>query len=405
MNFNWFHLMPYRFLPDDFPQKYRSVWVDVPSQLFDPEQGHHLYHEFLDEMEYAEQVGFDGICCNEHHSNAYGLMPSPNLIAAALTRRTSRAALIVLGNSLALYNPPIRVAEEFAMLDVMSGGRLVAGFPVGTSMDTNFAYGQVPAVLRDKYYEAHDLVIQAWTRPEPFAFNGKHTQLRYVNIWPRPVQKPHPPIWIPGGGSIETWEWVTRQGYMYAYLSYYGFIRGKKVLDGFWETLDRMGVEHNPYRAGFLQLVGVSETDAQAEADYSEAADYFYNKCLHVYPGYAEAPGYRTIKTIRAGIRPQIGEEAKRIRENLTWKDFIEQGYVIAGSPATVRERLREAIKMLNVGHLMVLCQFGNLDKERTRKNTELFAKDVMPHLRDMWSGWQDHWWPKPMAVRAVPQA
>ena len=405
MNFNWFHLMPYRFLPDDFPQKYRSVWVDVPSHLFDPEQGHHLYHEFLDEMEYAEQVGFDGICCNEHHSNAYGLMPSPNLIAAALTRRTSRAALIVLGNSLALYNPPIRVAEEFAMLDVISGGRLVAGFPVGTSMDTNFAYGQVPAVLRDKYYEAHDLVIQAWTRPEPFAFNGKHTQLRYVNIWPRPVQKPHPPIWIPGGGSIETWEWVTRQGYMYAYLSYYGFIRGKKVLDGFWETLDRMGVERNPYRAGFLQLVGVSETDAQAEADYSAAADYFYNKCLHVYPGYAEAPGYRTIKTIRAGIRPQIGEEAKRIRENLTWKDFIEQGYVIAGSPATVRERLREAIKMLNVGHLMVLCQFGNLDKERTRKNTELFATEVMPHLRHMWSGWQDHWWPKPMAVRAVPQA
>ncbi|MBI3325570.1 MAG: LLM class flavin-dependent oxidoreductase [Nitrospinae bacterium] len=404
MHFNWFHLMPYRFLPDDFPQKYRSVWVDVPSHLFDPEKGHRLYHEFLDEMEYAEQMGFDGICCNEHHSNAYGLMPSPNLIAAALTRRTSQAALIVLGNSLALYNPPIRVAEEFAMLDVMSGGRLVAGFPVGTSMDTNFAYGQTPAVLREKYHEAHYLVIQAWTRPEPFAFNGKYTQLRYVNIWPRPVQKPHPPIWVPGGGSIETWEWVTRQGYMYAYLSYFGFIRGKKVLDGFWETVEKLGVDTNPYRSGFLQLVGVSETDAQAEADYSGAADYFYNKCLHVYPGFAEAPGYRSIPTIRAGIRPQIGEEAKKIRENLTWKDFIEQGYVIAGSPATVRERLREAIKMLRVGHLMLLCQFGNLDKPHTRKNTELFAREVMPHLRDMWSEWEDPWWPKPMAERAVPQ-
>jgi alkanesulfonate monooxygenase SsuD/methylene tetrahydromethanopterin reductase-like flavin-dependent oxidoreductase (luciferase family) len=124
-----------------------------------------------------------------------------------------------------------------------------------------------------------------------------------------------------------------------------------------------------------------------------------------VYPGFAEAPGYRTIKTIRAGIRPQIGEEAKKIRENLKWKDFIEQGYVIAGSPVTVRERLREAITMLNVGHLMVLCQFGNLDKERTRKNTQLFAKEVMPHLRTMWSEWEDHWWPKPMTQRAVPQA
>jgi alkanesulfonate monooxygenase SsuD/methylene tetrahydromethanopterin reductase-like flavin-dependent oxidoreductase (luciferase family) len=85
---------------------------------------------------------------------------------------------VVLGNSLALYNPPIRVAEEMAMLDVISGGRFVAGFPVGSSMDANFAYGQTPATLREKYREAHELVIRAWTTPEPFTFNGKYTQLR-----------------------------------------------------------------------------------------------------------------------------------------------------------------------------------------------------------------------------------
>ena len=113
-------------------------------------------------------------------------MPSPNIMAAALSRRTSDAALVVMGNSIALYNPPIRVAEEFAMLDVISGGRLVAGFPVGTSMDTNFAYGQTPVTLREKYHEAHDLIIRAWTDPEVFAFNGKYTQLRYVNTWPKP---------------------------------------------------------------------------------------------------------------------------------------------------------------------------------------------------------------------------
>jgi hypothetical protein len=191
----WFHLMPYPYLPDDFKQKYRSVWVDVPSTLYDPAKGHVVYNDYLDELEFAEQVGFDGLCVNEHHANAYGLMPSPNLMAAALSRRTAASALVVLGNSIALYNPPLRVAEEFAMLDVMSGGRLVAGFPVGSSMDTNFAYGAPPASLRDKYREAHDLIIQAWTRPEPFSFNGKYTQLRYVNIWPRPLQQPHPPVW------------------------------------------------------------------------------------------------------------------------------------------------------------------------------------------------------------------
>ncbi len=132
MKICFFHLMPYRFLPDDFENRYRSVWVDVPHSLYDPEKTSRLYHEFLDELEFAEQAGFDGLCVNEHHNNAYGLMPSPNLMAATLTRRTSRAAIIVLGNSLAAYNPPLRVAEEFAMLDLMSRGRLVAGFPVGT---------------------------------------------------------------------------------------------------------------------------------------------------------------------------------------------------------------------------------------------------------------------------------
>ncbi len=192
MKICFFHLMPYRFLPDDFEARYRSVWVDVPHSLYDPENAHDLYNEFLEELEFAEQVGSDGLCVNEHHNNAYGLMPLPNLMAAALTRRTSKAAIVLLGNSLAAYNPPIRAAEEFAMLDVINGGRLVAGFPVGTSMDMNFAYGINPATLRERYFEAHDLIMQAWTRPEVFAFDGKYTQARYVNVWPQPLQKPHP---------------------------------------------------------------------------------------------------------------------------------------------------------------------------------------------------------------------
>src|SRR5262245_13455637 len=147
MKICWFHLMPYRFLPDDFERKYRSVWVDVPHHLYDAEKTQDLYHEFLDELEFAEAQGFDGLCVNEHHNNAYGLMPSPNIMAATLTRRTSQAAIVVLGNSLAAYNPPLRVAEEFAMLDLLSGGRLVAGFPVGTSMDMNFADGITRATL------------------------------------------------------------------------------------------------------------------------------------------------------------------------------------------------------------------------------------------------------------------
>jgi hypothetical protein len=121
MRFIWFNLMPWPYLPEDFREKYRSVWVDIPSSLYDPVRGHEVYNDYLDQLEFAETVGFDGLGVNEHHANAYGLMPSPTLMAAALARRTSRAALVVLGSSIALYDPPIRVAEEFAMLDVISG--------------------------------------------------------------------------------------------------------------------------------------------------------------------------------------------------------------------------------------------------------------------------------------------
>ena len=221
----------------------------------------------------------------------------------------------------------------------------------------------MPATLRDKYYEVHDLVIQAWTRPEPFAFNGNiRSCATSISGRTRSRSQTHL-IWIPGGGSIETWEWVTQQRHRYAYLSYYGFLRQESA--PFLGNARRMGWITTPIAPDFYSL-SVSLTPMHRLKPTTPAADYFYNKCLHVYPGYAEGPGYRTIKTIRAGIRPQIDEEAKRIRENLKWKDFIEQGYVIAGSPATVRQRLQEAIKMLNIGHLMVLCQFGNLDKEDT---------------------------------------
>src|SRR2546428_4971031 len=193
MKFSWFHLMPYRWLPPDFREKYHGVWVDVPNRLYDPVKGHRLYNEYLDMLEYADEMGFDSIGVNEHHANAYGMMPSPNLMAAAIARRTSNANLIVLGNSIAMYNPPLRVAEEFAMLDLISGGRLVAGFPVGSSPDDNFAYGFIPATLRERYYEAHDFIKQAWTAAEPFVFHGRHNKDRHSHMFIRPVQQHHPP--------------------------------------------------------------------------------------------------------------------------------------------------------------------------------------------------------------------
>ncbi len=289
------------------------------------------------------------------------------------------------------------------MLDVTSGGRLVAGLPLGTAMDTCYAYGMTPATLRDRFHEAHELIIRAWTEPEPFAFNGRYTQMRYVNIWPRPLQKPHPPIWVPGSSSVETWEWTSRMDYVYCYLSYFGYQRGIKVMSGFWKQMEKLGVDDNPYRAGFLQLVAVSETDQKAEEEYGPHVDYFYKKCLHVHEGFGDAPGYRSVRSLQAtGVNPIAAAQQYR---KLPWRDYIEQGYVIAGSPDTVARNLRKAAEGLRVGHLMVLLQIGSMPRDLTMKNTELFATHVMPKVRDMWSEYEDRWWPRPLAARATAGA
>ncbi|MCW5748131.1 MAG: LLM class flavin-dependent oxidoreductase [Alphaproteobacteria bacterium] len=400
MKFTWFHLMPWPHLPDDFREKHRSVWVDIPTTLYDAKRGHHVYHDYFDQLEFAEEMGFDALGVNEHHANAYGLMPSPNLMAAALARRTSKAAIMVLGDSIALYNPPIRVAEEFAMLDVITGGRLAAGFPVGTSMDTNYAYGQIPALTREKYAEAHELIMKAWREDEPFAFNGRYTQLRYVNCWPKPVQRPRPPIFIPGGGSLETYDFCLEFDYTYCYLSYSGYLRAQQLMDGYWERVAKSGKDDSPYRGGFAQVICVADTDADAERLYAEHVHYFYNRCLHVYPGFADAPGYRTVKTLQANMITQLTQAQLRNYPTLTWGDLVEKGYVIAGSPQTVYDRMVDLSKRLRVGNLFCLFQVGDMPGDKVRHSTQLFAEKVMPRLKaDLFPEWrnEDRFWIKPM--------
>ncbi|MGH9294188.1 MAG: LLM class flavin-dependent oxidoreductase, partial [Acidimicrobiales bacterium] len=177
MRFFSFHLMPYPGLPPDYDG---PAWVTCPNSLFDPALGTGIYNRYLDELILAEELGFDGVCVNEHHQNAYGLMPSPNLMAAILARQTSRVRIAVVGNALPLYDPPTRVAEEFAMIDCISGGRLIAGMVVGGGPEY-YSFSINPAEARSRFSEAHDLILRAWTEPGPFEFTGKHYRIRYVN--------------------------------------------------------------------------------------------------------------------------------------------------------------------------------------------------------------------------------
>jgi alkanesulfonate monooxygenase SsuD/methylene tetrahydromethanopterin reductase-like flavin-dependent oxidoreductase (luciferase family) len=375
MNFFAFHLMPWDRLPKDFDEKYDSAWTTLPNSLYDPQHGNTLYNRYLDELVLADELGFDGVCVNEHHQNAYGTMPSPNLMASILARQTKRCKIAVVGNALPLYNPPTRVAEEFAMIDVISGGRLIAGLVVGGGPEY-YSFTINPTNAREMYHEAHDLIIRAWTEPGPFEHYGKFWKLKYVNPWPRPLQQPHPPIWIPGAGSRETIEFVAKHRYSYMGIPYFHFDFFRKNFDMFRDCCEKNGYTASPDQLGWLLPIYVAETDKQAWAEYEKHLFYFAKELLKglvVLP-----PGYTSTRSI-AGIKKALGQ----FLSNVTTRDEIEEGgYAVVGSPETVRQKLATRIEQLGVGNLLCLFQLGTLPADLTRKNMTIFAKEVMPALR-----------------------
>ncbi len=185
----------------DVRQSFRSaVRLTFPNSHFNPRLGADLYHTYLDEYEYAEAVGFDGLMLNEHHNTPTCLGAAMNLEAAILARTTTRAKIVLLGNPLPIFDNPLRLAEELAEIDMISWGRLVSGFVRGTGIES-WATNTNPVYNRERFAEAHDLIVKTWTTPGPWRWEGKHYQFRVVNPFERPLQQPHPPIWIPGIGS------------------------------------------------------------------------------------------------------------------------------------------------------------------------------------------------------------
>ncbi len=375
MRFFYFHLMCWPYLPEDFNEKYDSAWVWVPNMLFDPEKGGDLYNEYINSLVYAEELGFDGVCVNEHHQNAYGLMPSPNLIGSILARETKRVKIAIIGNALPLYNPPTRIAEEFAMIDCISGGRLIAGFVVGGGPEY-FSFSINPTEARERFREAHDLIIRAWTEPGPFRFFSKHYHLNYVNPWPRPIQQPHPPIWIPGVGSIETMEFVAKHHYSYMGIPYFHINVFKRTFDMFRECCEKEGYTPDPEQMGWIIPTYVAETDEQARREFEPHLWYFAKtllKGIDITP-----PGYTSVKSALS-----IDKNRSKFLLNVdTWDQIEEGAYALVGSPATVRDKLIHYQKMLGVGNILTACQMGSLSHELARKSMKLFAEEVMPYVK-----------------------
>ncbi|MDQ0315040.1 LLM class flavin-dependent oxidoreductase [Amorphus orientalis] len=377
MKFYLMHLMPYLHLDPDYDQIHDSAWVTLPNSYYDPKKGAKLYNRYLDELEYGDQLGFDGVCVNEHHQTAYGLMPQPGVMAGALARRTKKVKIAILGRALPLLNNPVTVAEEFAMVDNITEGRFIAGFVRGIGSEYH-SWSANPALSHDRFHEAHDLIVRAWTETGPFAFEGKHYQFEYVNLWPRPYQEPHPPIWIPSQGSSETIEWASHPDRRYTYLQTFTPVAMlAKYMQMYRDKAAEHGYEATEEQLGWSVPMYVAETDEAARREAKPHIEAFLNKFLRMPKEMLLPPGYLSLKSMMGVMKAKSAIGGKQ-----TIDDVIDKGMFICGSPETVRQQLEEYRKQIGFGHLLSLLQFGTLPADLTRKNMELYAGEVMPYLR-----------------------
>ena len=385
--FCW-HFMAYPHLPKDFDEKYDTGWVTVPNSLWDSEKSRGLFQEYIDQLAYADELGFDGLVLNEHHQNIYGLMPSPNIIAAALTQRSSKAKICVLGNLLPLHINPLRVAEEYAMLDNMSNGRIIAGFAPGGGPE-NYNYDIPSVTSRERFWEAMDLVVRAWTDDGPFNHEGHYYPLRYVNPWPKPTQKPHPPIWVPGSRSASTLTEVAKRGYCYFLSSRSHGGETYKAREQFSKVLEDHGDSYQPYRMGILMSAYVSETDAQAKEECEEGVWYFLRNCLKGHlrkegrqltfgagVPYIPAPAWKEFLKHSDPTRSMLGDVND-------WDELEKAQSIVVGSPETVHRKILDLIEKSQVGNLLIQFHLGNMPGELALKSQRLFATEVAPALRE----------------------
>src|SRR5579859_6736678 len=257
MHIMYFTERPYRYVSND--EIIKTGFFGIENTALDPVKGGQLYNEYFDERIYAEELGFDGVMLNEHHDTAFCMGSVMDVEASILARNTKKVKIVLLGNPLPVVGNPLRLAEELGMIDMISGGRLVTGWVRGGGSE-QFASNANPAFNREYFNEAHEVVVKAWTEPGPFRYEGKHFHYRFIDPWVLPIQKPHPPIWIPGLLSPETAVWSARHRYPYLGLGT-SLPETAELWRSYGEAAAQAGYQAGPENFGYLQHVIVTDNE------------------------------------------------------------------------------------------------------------------------------------------------
>lgn len=361
------------------PTEYDSVRVTIPNRFCDPEAAADLYDRYLDEWVAAERAGF-GLMINEHHQTGVNLNPSAAIVAAQLARATSSARILILGHQLAYRRDPVRVAEEMAVVDVISRGRLEVGFVRGVPSDVAPANAQ-PTHTLDRVWESHDLIVRAWTEHDgPFNWESDNYHYRQVNIWPRPYQSPHPPIWMTTSSTYNTPEIAEHRYVCATFLS--GFSLASKVFHAYREAATNQGWEATPDRLGYAGMGFVGETDEAARAGAERMMWFARNtrsaaQFMRV-PGYMPTNEYITM--LRGGARREGQSQRGGDIQSL-----IDNGILFCGTPDTVVGQIERHYEQTGgYGHLIILGQYGRSEHDETLRSIELFGTEVLPRVKGL---------------------
>jgi alkanesulfonate monooxygenase SsuD/methylene tetrahydromethanopterin reductase-like flavin-dependent oxidoreductase (luciferase family) len=381
-----FDLVPY----GDNLEHLKAGAAELPWPLarthFSPDVAVRTYAQHLDAWEELDRLGYDGVGFNEHHTSPYGLMNSPNLLAAAAAQRTKRLKLLIYGNLLPIHEP-LRLAEELAMLDCLSNGRITSGFARGIPREHN-VFNVPQSESRARFEEAWEIIRRAWTT-EVFSYSGRFWTYRDIAIWPRPVQQPHPPVWVPVTASKETIDWAGKhnipitpgasahRGVREDVIRYYAqqlALHGHRitpdhlvlqadvyVADSKAQAVDEAGPYNLYFNRTLFSHGNITERDLQAQSGYVASSSHDYLRPEHVQFISGNRERYRGMTL--EGIRQQA--------EQLPW-----------GTPDEILERIIGAADHAGANQVTVSLNRGAMPHDMFMHQIRRFASDVLPGLQ-----------------------
>jgi alkanesulfonate monooxygenase SsuD/methylene tetrahydromethanopterin reductase-like flavin-dependent oxidoreductase (luciferase family) len=399
MKFGYFTERPVRWVPEEVILR-NGAHFGVSNKYFDHLKASDEYNYWLDENCFAEEVGFDLIALNEHHGNPFCMGNVMNVEAAILARITNRARILLIGNPLPVIKHPLRMAEELAEIDLISRGRLITGWVRGAGSEQFFNNAN-PAYNREMFEEAHDFIVQAWTRVGPWRYEGKHFHFRHVNPWALPYQKPHPPMWIPGVISPETVRWCARHAY-----PYFGLGTSLGPTCDLWEyyadEAQKAGYQAGPENFGYVIPTFVAETEERAQ-ELGKGFLFGGGQNTFARPEHTLPPGYNSKDAIRRLARQPhgswLGVSGEKLRgqaeEQVIDPDEVRRklvpGYkraqsayqLIIGNPKNVTAKLKTMLTVLRPGALVIFSVQGHVSNEDRQTSMRLIANEVLPVLRE----------------------